>query len=147
MMTKHLPLKKALQRRLADPQFRLHFEQSRSISELCMAVARSRQSVGLSQVELARKAGTAHVGHRSAGEWEPGTDAEPGASGAYCTCSTALSGSGIREVGGVILRDQKSCLAQPPRLRRSISACASASLRSISVSRSSNLAARSASAG
>ena len=58
MTTKHLPLKKALQKRLADPQFRLHFERSRSISDLCMAVARSRQSAGLSQVELAKKAGT-----------------------------------------------------------------------------------------
>ena len=58
MKTKHLPLKKALQKKLANPEFRLHFEQSKSISELCLSVARARLAVGLSQVDLAKKSGT-----------------------------------------------------------------------------------------
>ena len=58
MKTQHLPLKKALERRMEDPQFRLHFEHSRNISDLCVAVAHARQAVGLSQAVLAKKAGT-----------------------------------------------------------------------------------------
>ena len=58
MKTKHLSLKKAVEERLQNPEFRLHFEQSRSISALCAGVCRARQVVGLSQVALAKKVGT-----------------------------------------------------------------------------------------
>lgn len=58
MKSNHVPLKKILQKKLKDPQFRFHFEESRSISELCRSVAQARHAIGLSQEELAKKTGT-----------------------------------------------------------------------------------------
>jgi ribosome-binding protein aMBF1 (putative translation factor) len=55
MKSAHVPLKKVLQKKLKDPQFKFHFDESRSISDLCLAVARARQSLGLSQEELAKR--------------------------------------------------------------------------------------------
>ncbi len=54
----HLPLKKVLQKKLKDPEFRLYFKESRAISDLCEAVARARLARGLSQVALAKKIDT-----------------------------------------------------------------------------------------
>ena len=58
MKAKHMPLAKVLRKRMTNPEFRLYFEQSRSISELCLAVARARLAAGSSQVALAKKSGT-----------------------------------------------------------------------------------------
>lgn len=55
MKANHLPLKKALQKRLRDQEFRFYFNESRAISELCGAVAQSRQALGLNQADLAKK--------------------------------------------------------------------------------------------
>jgi ribosome-binding protein aMBF1 (putative translation factor) len=54
----HLQLKKVLQKKLKDPQFRLYFEESRGISDLCEAVAKARLARGLNQTELAKKVDT-----------------------------------------------------------------------------------------
>ena len=54
----HLPLKKVLQKKLKDPQFRLYFQESRAVSELCDAVTRARLARGISQTELAKKVET-----------------------------------------------------------------------------------------
>jgi ribosome-binding protein aMBF1 (putative translation factor) len=56
--SRHLPLKNVLERKLKDPEFKLHFEESRSLSKLCLAVAQARQAMQLSQAELAKKIGT-----------------------------------------------------------------------------------------
>jgi ribosome-binding protein aMBF1 (putative translation factor) len=58
MKSNHLPLKKVLQKKLKDSQFRFYFDESRSISDLCLAVAHARHVVGLSQVALAKKTKT-----------------------------------------------------------------------------------------
>ena len=54
----YTPLKKVLAKKLKNPEFRLHFEESRSVSELCLAVATARQAMQLSQQELAKRVGT-----------------------------------------------------------------------------------------
>ena len=59
MKTKrHLPLKKAMEARLRDAEFRFYFEESRAISELCSAVVRARQARGVTQAQLAKEADT-----------------------------------------------------------------------------------------
>jgi ribosome-binding protein aMBF1 (putative translation factor) len=58
MKNSRLPLKKILQRKLKDAQFRFHFDESRSISDLCLAVAGARHAMGLSQIDLAKKTDT-----------------------------------------------------------------------------------------
>ena len=57
-MSKHTSLKKVLAKKLKNPEFRLHFDESRSISDLCLAVAGARQAMQMSQQELAKLAGT-----------------------------------------------------------------------------------------
>ncbi len=54
----HLPLKKVLQKRLKTQKFRLYFDESRTISELCESVNRARLARGISQTELAKKTKT-----------------------------------------------------------------------------------------
>ena len=58
MKSGHLPLKKVLQKKLKDPQFRFSFDESRSISELCLSVAQARQALGMNQADLAKRIGT-----------------------------------------------------------------------------------------
>ncbi len=55
MKANHLSLKKALQKRLKDHEFRFYFNESRAISDLCGAVAQARQALGLNQADLAKK--------------------------------------------------------------------------------------------
>jgi ribosome-binding protein aMBF1 (putative translation factor) len=57
-MRKHVSLKDVLRKKFKDPEFRLHFEESRSVSDLCVAVANARQVMKLSQQELAARIGT-----------------------------------------------------------------------------------------
>ena len=58
MKASHLPLKRALQKRMKDREFRFYFDESKAISELCAAAAHARQGMGLSQTELAKRAKT-----------------------------------------------------------------------------------------
>lgn len=53
-----VPLKEVLGKKLKDPSFRLHFNQSKALSELCSAITRARQSRGLTQRALADASGT-----------------------------------------------------------------------------------------
>jgi ribosome-binding protein aMBF1 (putative translation factor) len=53
--TNHLPLKKALQKRLKDSELRFCFNESRAVSELCEVIAQTRQALGLNQPDLAKK--------------------------------------------------------------------------------------------
>ena len=55
---KHMPLKKILEKKLKDPEFKFYFNESRAVSDLCHSVALARQSKGLSQTTLAKKVGT-----------------------------------------------------------------------------------------
>lgn len=55
---KHIPLKRVLDKKLKDPEFKFYFDESRAISDLCHSVAHARQKRGLSQAELANKIGT-----------------------------------------------------------------------------------------
>jgi ribosome-binding protein aMBF1 (putative translation factor) len=56
--TKHLPFKKVLRKKLEDAQFRCYFDESRAVSELCIAIVHARQVMDLNQLELAKKVGT-----------------------------------------------------------------------------------------
>ena len=49
-----VPLKKVLEKKLKDPTFRLHFNESQALSELCHSVAQARQIKGLTQAALAQ---------------------------------------------------------------------------------------------
>ena len=49
-----VPLKKVLEKKLKDPTFRLHFNESKALSELCFLVAQARQAKGLTQAALAK---------------------------------------------------------------------------------------------
>lgn len=53
-----VPLKKILDKNLKDPTFRLHFNASRALSELCHAISKARQSRGLTQAALAKACDT-----------------------------------------------------------------------------------------
>lgn len=57
-MSKHVALKDVLKRKLKDPEFRLYFEESKSVSDLCVAVANARQAMKISQQDLAKRVGT-----------------------------------------------------------------------------------------
>jgi ribosome-binding protein aMBF1 (putative translation factor) len=57
-MSEHIALKKVLAKKLKDPEFRLYFEESKSVSQLCLAVAHARQTMKISQQELAERVGT-----------------------------------------------------------------------------------------
>jgi ribosome-binding protein aMBF1 (putative translation factor) len=57
-MSKHVALKDVLKKKFKVPEFRLYFEESRSVSDLCAAVANARQTMKLSQQELAKRIGT-----------------------------------------------------------------------------------------
>ena len=53
-----VPLKKVLEKKLKDATFRMHFNESKALSELCFSVAHARQSKGLTQAALAKSCGT-----------------------------------------------------------------------------------------
>lgn len=53
-----VPLKKILNRKLKDPSFRLYFNESKALSELCFAVFQARDAQGLTQAALADACGT-----------------------------------------------------------------------------------------
>lgn len=57
-MSKHVALKDVLKKKFRDPEFKLQFEESKSVSDLCLAVANARQVMKLSQQELANRIGT-----------------------------------------------------------------------------------------
>jgi ribosome-binding protein aMBF1 (putative translation factor) len=57
-MSKHVALKDVLKKKLKNPEFRLHFEESKSVSELCVSVANARHAIKISQQELAKRVGT-----------------------------------------------------------------------------------------
>lgn len=47
-----------MEKKLKDPSFRLHFDESAALSELCHSIARARQSRGMTQAALAKAVGT-----------------------------------------------------------------------------------------
>jgi ribosome-binding protein aMBF1 (putative translation factor) len=49
-----VPLKKVLEKKMKDPAFRLHFNESKALSGLCSAVSHARQARGLTQAALAK---------------------------------------------------------------------------------------------
>ena len=53
-----VPLKKVLEKKLKDPTFRLHFNESKALSELCFSISRARQAKGMTQDALAKTSGT-----------------------------------------------------------------------------------------
>lgn len=53
-----IALKNILRKKLKDPVFRLYFNESRAISELCYAVTKARQAKGFTQLKLAKACGT-----------------------------------------------------------------------------------------
>ena len=55
---KHIPLKQILQKKMKGSEFRFYFNESRAVSELCLAVAHARQVKGLTQANLAKMCGT-----------------------------------------------------------------------------------------
>jgi ribosome-binding protein aMBF1 (putative translation factor) len=57
-MRKHVALKDVLKKKLKESEFSLYFEESRSVSDLCLAVTNARQIMKISQQELANRIGT-----------------------------------------------------------------------------------------
>ncbi len=55
---KHIPLKQILQKKMKSPEFRFYFNESRAVSELCLAAGHARQAKGLTQANLAKLCGT-----------------------------------------------------------------------------------------
>lgn len=53
-----VPLKKVLEKKLKDPAFRIYFEESKSLSQLCSAISQARQARGQTQGVLAEACGT-----------------------------------------------------------------------------------------
>ena len=53
-----IPLKKILNKKLKDPTFRMYFNESKAISELCSAVSHARQARGMTQAALAKACDT-----------------------------------------------------------------------------------------
>lgn len=51
-------LQEVLKKKLKDPTFKMHFEESRAISDLCYAVTHARQVKGITQQKLAKSCGT-----------------------------------------------------------------------------------------
>ena len=58
---KGITLKNVLKRELKDPEFRFYFERERSISEIARMVRDGRLKAGLTQAQLAKKAGSSQV--------------------------------------------------------------------------------------
>lgn len=54
----HLPLKRVIQSKLKDPEFRFHFNESKSISDLCFSISEARQAKGVTQAKLAEACDT-----------------------------------------------------------------------------------------
>ena len=55
---KHKSLKKVLQKKMKDSEFRFYFEESRTVSDLCRAIADARQVNGFTQAKLAKACST-----------------------------------------------------------------------------------------
>ncbi len=53
-----VPLKKVLEKKLKDPEFRLHFNESKDLTQLCHSISQARHSRGITQAALAEAAGT-----------------------------------------------------------------------------------------
>lgn len=53
-----IPLQKVLREKLKDPTFKMHFDESQAISELCYAITHARQVKGITQEKLAKACGT-----------------------------------------------------------------------------------------
>ena len=53
-----VPLKRVLEKKLRDPSFRMYFNESKALSELCSAITQARQARAMTQAALAESAGT-----------------------------------------------------------------------------------------
>jgi ribosome-binding protein aMBF1 (putative translation factor) len=53
-----VPLKKVLEKKIKDPEFRLHFNASKDLTQLCHSISQARHARGITQLALAEAAGT-----------------------------------------------------------------------------------------
>ena len=53
-----VPFRRVLEKKLKDPSFRMYFNESKALSELCIAISEARHARGITQIALAKLSGT-----------------------------------------------------------------------------------------
>jgi len=53
-----VPLKKVLEKKLKDPSFRIYFNESKALSNLCASISSARHARGITQAALAKACST-----------------------------------------------------------------------------------------